>query len=94
MLEAVREVEKIKIIERLKIQLQGYVYVGDVMKDGWSAPLPHYAFNCPVHGYVLDYPHGYEQRLECPKCREEKRRETLPDGLDYVVYPSKEAEGL
>ena len=64
---------RIKLLQRLKLQLNGYLYVGDRLKEGWKEPLPHYAFKCPIHGIVIDYPHGYEQRLECPKCREEEK---------------------
>ena len=63
---------RIRLIERLKIQLNGYVYVGDRKKDGWKKELPFYAFRCPVHGIVTDYPHGYDKKLECPICREER----------------------
>jgi len=66
---------RIKLIERLKIQLKGYVYVGDRKEEGWTKELPYYAFRCPEHGIVYDYPHGYKQRLECPLCREERIRE-------------------
>ena len=58
--------------QRLKLRLSGYVYVGDRQREGWKGPLPHYAFNCPNHGLVENYPHGHSQRLECPRCREEK----------------------
>ena len=64
---------RIKLLERLKIQLSGYVYVGDRFKEGWKEPIHHYAFKCPKHGLIVDYPHGYNQRLECPKCREEEK---------------------
>jgi hypothetical protein len=63
---------RISLLNRLKMQLSGFVYVGDRRRDGWRGPLPHYVFRCPVHGLVESYPHGYDQRLECPKCREEK----------------------
>ena len=62
---------RISLLNRLKMQLIGCVYVGDRQRDGWKSPLPHYAFKCPVHGMVESYPHGYEQRLECPICKEE-----------------------
>ena len=50
--------------------------MGDRRRDGWKGALPHYAFQCPAHGIVEGYPHGYEQRLESPRCIEEK---TAPD---------------
>ena len=36
---------------------------------GWKDYLPFYVFECPQHGSVVDYPHGYSKRLMCPKCR-------------------------
>jgi len=63
---------RISLLNRLKMQLSGYVYVGERKRDGWRSPLPHYAFECPVHGLVESYPHGYDQRLECPRCVEER----------------------
>ncbi|MFH0850542.1 MAG: hypothetical protein V1924_06355 [Candidatus Bathyarchaeota archaeon] len=56
-------------LQRVRLQLIGHVYVGDRRRDGWSGPLPHYAFRCPIHGLVEDYPHDYKERLECPICR-------------------------
>lgn len=63
---------RISLLNRLKMQLSGYLYVGERSRDGWRGPLPHYVFECPVHGLVESYPHGYEQRLECPRCVEER----------------------
>ena len=57
--------------QRLRLWLNGYVYVGDRQRASWKGPLPFYAFKCPIHGVVEDYPHGYAQCLECPKCKEE-----------------------
>lgn len=56
--------------QRLKMRLSGYVYVGHRTRPGWQGSLPFYAFRCPEHGLVESYPHGYEQRLECPRCME------------------------
>jgi hypothetical protein len=63
---------RIRLLNRLRMQLSGYVYVGERQRDGWRGPLPHYAFRCPVHGLVESYPHGHDQRLECPLCVEER----------------------
>jgi len=52
---------KIKYIYDIK-------YIGDKTKEGWSGYLPFYSFTCPVciesHE---DYPHGYDDRLNCPR---------------------------
>jgi len=64
---------RLELLERLKLTLNGYVYVGERSKEGWRGSLPHYVFNCPVHGLVENYPHGYDERLECPICSREKK---------------------
>jgi hypothetical protein len=61
------------LLQRISLTLTGRAYVGDEQKLGWSGPLPFYAFECPTHGLVTNYPMGYEKRLECPKCLEETR---------------------
>lgn len=58
--------------QRLALRLTGKTYVGHYSKPGWSGALPFYAFECPTHGLVSNYPMGYGKRLECPKCLEEK----------------------
>lgn len=63
---------RLKLLQRLKLQLAGYVYVGNQMREGWKDSLPHYAFRCPEHGVIVDYPHGYENRLRCPLCSAEE----------------------
>ena len=63
--------ERIKLIEKLKIQLQGRIYVGEEIKEGWKKPASMYIFKCPKHGYVKSNVKGYNKRLECPLCLEE-----------------------
>ena len=29
------------------------------------------AVRCPMHGVILDYPHGHRRYFDCPLCREE-----------------------
>ncbi len=67
----------IKLLSWLKMQLSGYVYTGHKSRDGWSGELPHYQFECPIHGLVENYFSGYEQRLECPLCLAERREKRL-----------------
>jgi hypothetical protein len=63
--------KRLSFVQRVKLRLFGYVSVGYRVKPEWSAPIEHYAFYCKKHGLVVDYPHGFEERLECPKCRKE-----------------------
>ena len=60
------------IYKRLILSLAGQVYVEHRTMSGWNGSLPFYAFKCPDHGIVVDYPHGYDQRLDCPKCHRER----------------------
>jgi len=55
-------------IQKLRLRLFGRVLVGWRSRRLWRAELPFYAFRCPIHGIVEDYPHGYHYRLDCPLC--------------------------
>jgi len=72
--------------QRLKIALFGKVYLNERKLEGWSGYLPFYAFKCPKHGIIEDYPHGHyspfkggipvkykgvTQVLNCPLCDKE-----------------------
>ena len=59
---------KLNLFQKIILKLQGRVFIENRVRPGWSGPLPFYAFKCDEHGLVVDYPHGYEERLECPKC--------------------------
>jgi predicted transcriptional regulator len=63
---------RIDFLNKLKLKLNGYVYVGDEKKPGWDKPLPFYIFKCPIHGIVKSYAKGYKKRLQCPECIEEQ----------------------
>ena len=63
--------EEVGLLRSLIIKLTGRAFIGYWKKPGWRQSLPFYVFECPVHGYVEDYPHGYRNRLECPHCYQE-----------------------
>ena len=75
----------IKLLERLKIQLQGHVYVGEESRDGWKESAPLYMFKCPTHGYVKNYVSGHN-RLECPECIKELKK-NKPDKINIEKAP-------
>ena len=56
------------LVRKIILKLSGHVFTEYRMKPGWKSPIPFYAFKCDKHGLVEDYPHGYEGRLDCPKC--------------------------
>ena len=55
-------------VQRLIISFFGKVQLEERTRPGWKGPIMFYAFNCPIHGIVEDYAHGYNGRLICPKC--------------------------
>ena len=63
---------RLNLIEKLKIQLKGHIYIGNEKREGWKEAAPFYMFKCPVHGYVKNAIKGRE-RLECPECLEDMK---------------------
>ncbi len=59
---------ELSFIQRVKLRLFGIVFTERRARPGWKGSLPFYAFECPVHGVVEDYPHGYRGVLRCPQC--------------------------
>ena len=59
--------------QRIKLRLFGQAFIGHRVRAEWKGPLPFYAFRCHVHGLVEDYPHGYSDRLDCPRCQRGER---------------------
>ena len=64
----VRNMVKLTLFQKIILKLMGEVFIEYRTRPGWRRPLPFYAFKCETHGLVEDYPHGYNERLECPKC--------------------------
>jgi len=69
-------------IQRLKLHLTGRAYIGHRKKPGWKEPLPFYKFRCPKHGIVEDYPHGYNERLDCPLCQIQRIRDFIQEDIE------------
>ena len=63
---------KLTLIQKIKLKMNGRLYIEHRTRPSWKGSLPFYAFKCPVHGIVIDYPHGLEDDLACPICWEEK----------------------
>ena len=59
---------KLSLWQRLILKVKKHVFVGNRKSSGWRGSLPFYAFKCPVHCIQVDYPHGHNGRLDCPKC--------------------------
>jgi hypothetical protein len=54
--------------QKIKLRLNGMIYIGDHREEGWKTSLPYYAFRCKKHGLQLGYRSGYAQLLLCPEC--------------------------
>jgi len=67
---------KLSLYQKMILKISGHVYVGHETRPGWSGDLPFYVFKCPIHGLVKDYPHGFNDRLDCSTCLE-----SLVDGI-------------
>jgi len=67
--------KRLRLLEKLKIQLQGHILVGKEQNEGWKSPVPVYMFKCKKHGIVKSTAKGYSKRLECPQCLEEIKKE-------------------
>lgn len=70
-----REVDntvRLSLIQKIKMKINGRVYIEHRTRPGWKGSLPFYAFKCPAHGVVIDYTHGVDDYVACPKCFEEK----------------------
>jgi len=62
------------LAERIKLKLNGEVYVFHARKLGWTGDLPFYIVKCgKCKTLFLDYPHGYGEYFLCPKCWDEKK---------------------
>ena len=38
---------RLNLIEKLKIQLKGHIYIGNEKREGWKEAAPFYMFKCP-----------------------------------------------
>ena len=61
--------------EQLLFRWRGQVSIGERQPEGFSGPMEFFLIKCEKCGPVLAYPHGYEERIDCEKCRLEWLRE-------------------
>ena len=73
---------RLTLLQRFMMKIAGHVYLGHQTRSGWRGGLPFYAFRCPEHGVVVDYPHGFGGRLTCPHCTEVERPLLMTPSVD------------
>ena len=65
-------VSDLSFFDRLKLRIQGSLFLDDLPLEGWSQETPVYLFKCKHHGYELSYPSGYFMGLPCLDCVHEQ----------------------
>ncbi|MBN2336206.1 hypothetical protein JXL21_11655 [Candidatus Bathyarchaeota archaeon] len=61
---------KLSRLQMIKLTMLGCVPTRRRTRAGWAGSIQFYAFRCPLHGIVEDYPHGHGKILRCPLCVE------------------------
>lgn len=57
------------MVEKGRLGLRKIKFCGLFTMPGWSGHLEFFAFQCPsCNKIALDYPHGYEDQLNCSHC--------------------------
>jgi len=74
-MQSQEEEVKLTTIQRIRLEILGITPTEKRTHPGWRGELQFYAFKCPIHGIVEDYPHGYRQVLRCRKCQNEQNVE-------------------
>jgi len=65
---------RLRLLEKIKLELTGHVYIGDQKVEGWKKPISYYMFKCPIHGYVCNHVTGHDEKLLCPICLEDESK--------------------
>ncbi len=82
-----RVVEKLSVVQRLTLRLQGNVEVGYIRMSGWKSEIPCYLIECEDHGFQITTPSGHYMILHCPRCI--KERQAKLDELDINQQSSE-----
>jgi hypothetical protein len=61
-------ISSLSLLQLLMLKIRGSLLIDWVRLEGWKRNLPFYIIKCPIHGYQLSYPSGYNDVLICPKC--------------------------
>jgi hypothetical protein len=61
---------RLSLLQKIRLLVTGAVPTSRKTRRGWSGSIQFYAFMCPMHGLVENYPQGYERVLRCPYCED------------------------
>ena len=62
------ETLSLSYLTAFKLKLRGFAKIGERQYEGWSGPIPFYVYTFKLNGkkiFMTDYPHGYNDRLDC-----------------------------
>jgi hypothetical protein len=59
---------ELSLIQQIQLLITGSAPTETRRRPGWKGELQFYAFRCPVHGIVENYPQGHSRTLNCPIC--------------------------
>jgi hypothetical protein len=57
------EPTSLSVLQKIRLELFQITPTAKKTRSGWKGELQFYAFKCPEHGLMEDYPHGYRQTL-------------------------------
>ena len=72
---------ELTLIQEIRLTILGITSTNKRTNPGWEGEIMYYAFKCPRHGVVEDYPHGFNHRLRCPICQKNLYRK---NNLSYT----------
>jgi hypothetical protein len=59
---------KLSLKQKLLLFLNGRCFLRYEKREGWHGYLPVYGVKCKLHGFFMDYPHGWTGYFWCPVC--------------------------
>ena len=66
-----KEYSDLTLYQKIILAVNGRVHLYADTLPGWSGPTHFYGFKCPIHGFVVNHPHGWDGDLLCPDCEKE-----------------------
>ncbi len=78
---------ELSLLQRLRIAILGVSQTQLRTRPGWHGSLMFFAFKCPDHGLVENYPQGYLKVLHCPVCESNsKKKEFRQSRVKSIFY--------
>jgi len=69
--ERLETIQNLSWSQRIQLRFGAHIFLRFEKRKGWKVPLPIFLIRCSKHGLVETHPQGFDDRIRCPKCREE-----------------------